>query len=89
MEEIIIDVCRRALLSTILVSAPAVVAALAVGLIVSIFQTATQIQEQTLGYVPKLLAVVGALVVFGPWMLGELVRLTASILEQVALVSTW
>jgi len=89
MEEIVVHVIRQALVAVVVVSAPAAIAAVAVGLFVSVVQTATQIQEQTLSYVPKLLAVCLALSVFGPWMLGQLVRLAASAFEQIALVASW
>jgi len=89
MEEIVVHVIRQALTAVVAISAPAAVAALGVGLLVSVVQTATQIQEQTLSYVPKLLAVCIALSVFGPWMLGQLVRLAANMFEQIALVAVW
>jgi flagellar biosynthetic protein FliQ len=89
MEQIVVHICRQALVVMAVVSAPAAVAAVAVGLVVSVFQTATQVQEQTLSYVPKLVAVCAALGVFGPWMLAELVRLASSLFEQIALAGTW
>ncbi len=59
---------QQALLIMLLVSAPALLAALAIGLLVSVFQAATQINEMTLAFIPKLLGVFFALVVAGPWM---------------------
>ena len=84
-----IHVVRQALVAVVVISAPAAAAALAVGLFVSVAQTATQVQEQTLSYVPKLLAVALALAVFGPWMLGQLVQLASNAFEQVALAASW
>lgn len=89
MEGIVIHVCREALVAMIVVSAPVALAALAVGLAVSVLQTATQVQEQTLGTVPKLVAVVTTLAVCGPWMLAQLVRLAAAAFEQIPFVGTW
>jgi flagellar biosynthetic protein FliQ len=89
MDEMVVHVIRQALVAVVVISAPATVAALGVGLFVSVAQTATQVQEQTLSYVPKLLAVALALTLFGPWMLGQLVRLAANAFEQVALVAAW
>ena len=89
MEELVVHVLRQALVAVVVISAPAAIAALGVGLFVSVVQTATQIQEQTLSYVPKLLAVCLALSLFGPWMLGQLVRLATSAFEQVALSTAW
>jgi len=60
---------QNALELTLLVSAPMLLAALVVGLIVSIFQAATQINEMTLSFIPKLIAIFGALLVSGPWLI--------------------
>lgn len=69
MEQIVLDMMRDAFMMIIKVSLPVLLCGLVVGLIVSIFQTATSIQEQTLAFVPKIIAVFLALIVFGPWML--------------------
>jgi flagellar biosynthetic protein FliQ len=89
MENTIISIYQQALVAIVVISAPAAGVALATGLIVGVAQTATQVQEQTLAYVPKLLAVCGALVVAGPWMLSELMRLATAMLEQVAACGAW
>ncbi|MFN0040430.1 MAG: flagellar biosynthesis protein FliQ [Burkholderiales bacterium] len=65
----VMNIGRQALELTLLVSAPLLVAALAVGLLVSIFQAATQINEMTLSFIPKLVAILVALVLAGPWMI--------------------
>ncbi len=64
---------QSALVHALLVGAPVLGISLAMGLVVSLFQATTQINEQTLVYVPKILAVVVALIIFGPWMLTVLV----------------
>jgi type III secretion HrpO family protein len=64
----LIDHARTALLLAIAVSLPVVLVALVVGLLVAAFQAASQLQDQTLSHVPRLLAVVAALLVLGPWM---------------------
>jgi flagellar biosynthetic protein FliQ len=89
MENTVISICQQALVAIVVISAPVAGVALATGLIVSVVQTATQVQEQTLAYVPKLLAVCAALVVAGPWMLSELMRLATAMLEQVAASGAW
>lgn len=65
---------RQALEITIMVSAPLLLAALITGLLVSIFQAATQINEMTLSFIPKLLAMFVAMIVAGPWMLGVMLE---------------
>jgi len=67
--EAVINLARSAVEITLLTSAPLLLAALVVGLTVSVFQAATQINEMTLSFIPKLAAVFVALVIAGPWML--------------------
>jgi len=69
----VLTLVQQALFVTVLVSAPLLLTALAVGLLVSIFQAATQINEMTLSFIPKLLAMFAVLVLVGPWMLTTLV----------------
>ncbi len=81
--ESIMTLGRQALELTIMVSAPLLVTALGIGLLISIFQAATQINEMTLSFIPKLIGMVLVLIVSGPWMIGLMVdyirRLFASI----------
>ena len=69
-----------------LVSAPMLLLGMLVGVIMSIFQAATQIQEQTLAFVPKIIAVFVSIVVFGPWMLGMLVTFIHDLFKQIPLM---
>lgn len=69
----VMEIGRQAIEVTLLMSAPALLAALAVGLVISIFQAATQINESTLQFVPKLVAMFVVLLLFGPWMLQYLI----------------
>ncbi len=77
--DLAIQIGRDALYMVILVSAPMLGLGLIVGVLVSIFQAATQIQEQTLAFIQKILAVFGAILVFGPWMISLLVDYTREI----------
>jgi flagellar biosynthetic protein FliQ len=70
--ESVLTIAQKALEITLLMSAPPLLAALLTGLVVSVFQAATQINEMTLSFIPKLLAIFVVLVLFGPWMLGIL-----------------
>lgn len=74
--EIVLNLVRQGLEVTILISAPLLLTALATGLLVSVFQAATQINEMTLSFIPKLLAIFLALVIAGPWMLSVMVDYT-------------
>ena len=67
--ESVLTIAQQALFVTLLLAAPPLLAALLTGLLVSVFQAATQINEMTLSFIPKLLAIFVVLVVFGPWML--------------------
>ncbi len=68
----VIDIGRQAVEVTLLISAPLFIAALVTGLLISIFQAATQINEATLSFVPKLIVVFITMVVAGPWMITTL-----------------
>ncbi|MDD6038406.1 MAG: flagellar biosynthesis protein FliQ [bacterium] len=71
-EGVIMDVSREAIYTIILTAAPVLLVSLIVGLIISIFQTITSIQEQTLTFVPKILAVFVTMMLLGSWMLNNM-----------------
>mgnify|MGYP001560962333 CR=1 FL=1 len=77
--DLTIQIGRDALYMVMLISAPMLGLGLLVGVMVSIFQATTQIQEQTLAFIPKIIAVFVAILVFGPWMLSLLVDYTREI----------
>ena len=76
----VIDLGQQALTITVLLAAPLLIAALVTGLVVGLFQAATQIQEQTLSFIPKLLAMVVALVATGPWLLQTITDYTSDLI---------
>lgn len=82
-EAYIIDVFREAVYYILILSAPMLIAALVVGLVISIFQATTQIQEQTLAFVPKVIAIFLVLMFAGPWLLNTLVGFTRALFEQI------
>jgi len=77
------DIALQAMLVAAKVAAPILITALLVGFLISLFQAATQIQEQTLSFVPKMISVAIALLVTGNWMLAELVGFTQTLFEQL------
>ncbi len=79
----VIDLGRQALWTIALVSAPLLLVALAVGLFIGIIQAATSINEMTLSFIPNLIAMALALLLFGSWMLVTLVDFTRSIFERI------
>lgn len=79
----VIDLGRQAVEVTLMVSAPLFLAALVTGLIISIFQAATQINEMTLSFVPKLIAIFITLVLAGPWMLTLLTDFMRRLFESI------
>lgn len=81
--ETVIQIIQSALLLCVIISAPAVLAALVVGLVVSILQAATQIQEQTLALVPKLIAVFVAILISGYWVLSSVVDFSRQLFEMI------
>jgi flagellar biosynthetic protein FliQ len=82
-QEMVMTLGREALYFTALLAAPLLLSALTVGLLIGIFQAATQIQEMTLSFIPKLMALVVALVAAGPWMLQTVVFYTRSMFERI------
>lgn len=79
----VIDLGRQAIEVTLMISAPLFLAALVTGLIISIFQAATQINEMTLSFVPKLIAIFITLVLAGPWMLTLITDFMRRLFESI------
>jgi len=81
--ETITSIGQQALWVTMLLAAPMLVSALAIGLLVGMFQAATQINEMTMSFIPKLFVLVVALVVAGPWMLGLIINYTRELILSI------
>ncbi len=81
--DLIIGIAAEAIKVTLLLAAPMLVVGLAVGLVVSIFQAVTQIQEMTLTFVPKIVAVMVALIVALPWMINLMVTYTRELFQAI------
>ena len=79
----VIDLSRDAIITALMIAAPMLLIALGVGLLVSIIQSVTQIQEQTLAFVPKLVLVGGAFIVGLPWLLQVLIRYTVQLIRSI------
>lgn len=84
---IVLDVMRNGFLTVIKVSAPILIVALTVGLLVSVLQATTQVQEQTLSFVPKLMAIMLALIIFGNYMLNTLLSFTSGIFDMLSTIN--
>ncbi len=81
--QMVVAIGREALMLTVMISGPLLLFALVVGLIISIFQAVTQIQEMTLTFVPKILAVALALLIFLPWMINMATDFTRHMFELI------
>ncbi len=81
--QIVVDLARNAIMLALLVAGPMLVVALGVGLVISVIQAVTQIQEQTLAFIPKVLALVAVMVIAGPWMLGQLETYTQALYASI------
>lgn len=79
----VMEIGRQAIETTLMLSGPLLLVALLVGLIISIFQAATQINEATLSFIPKLVAVFAALLLAGPWMLQVILSFMRKMLESI------
>lgn len=85
-ESIILEVFSSAIYHILILSLPMLLAALIVGLVISVFQATTQIQEQTLAFVPKVIAIFLAILVLGPWILNTLLEFTLSVFDKIEFV---
>lgn len=74
---------RQALYLVLMVGGPILALSAGVGLVISLFQATTQINEQTLTFIPKILAIIISLVVFGPWMMTQMVEFTVQLFRQL------
>ena len=81
--DVVISLATQAMNVAFKVAMPLLLAGLVVGLIVSVFQAVTQIQEQTLAFIPKVLALVAVRVIAGPWMLGQLETYTQALYASI------
>lgn len=79
----IVDLARQAILTALLLAGPLLAVALGVGLVISLVQALTQIQEQTLSFVPKLLAIAAVFLVALPWMLQVLAKYTTELFRSL------
>ena len=77
--DVVISLAMQAMQLAFKVAMPLLLAGLVVGLIVSVFQAVTQIQEQTLAFIPKIIAIAAVVVIMGPWMLGQVLSYTTEL----------
>ena len=82
--EALLDLAKTTMLTALMICAPALLVGMAVGLIVSFFQTVTSLQEQTLTIVPKMLAVLATIILMMPWILGTLKEFTAELFGNLS-----
>jgi flagellar biosynthetic protein FliQ len=82
-QDTVVNLATQAMSLALKIAGPLLLVALVVGLLVSVFQAVTQIQEQSLSLIPKIAAVAVVIVVLGPWMLGQLVAYTAALFTSI------
>ena len=82
-QDVVVSLAMDAISVAMKVAVPMLMAGLVVGLIVSIFQAVTQIQEQTLAFIPKVIALVAVIALFGPWMLGQVETYTTALWASI------
>ena len=82
-QQLVIHLGREVFMTAVLIAAPMLLAGLIVGVAISIVQTATSIQEQTLTFIPKILAVAVSLILFFPWMMNTILSFTTNLLENI------
>jgi flagellar biosynthesis protein FliQ len=80
---LVVDLARQAAMLALMLAAPMMVVAIIVGLTISILQAVTSVQEQTLTFVPKLIAVIGAFLIALPWMIQQMVKYTTELFRSL------
>lgn len=83
--DLAVEITRQAILLAVIVGAPVMLVAMLVGLVISLFQAVTQLQDQTLSFVPKILLMVGTVVVLLPWLIGQVVDYTHDLWTNIPL----
>jgi flagellar biosynthetic protein FliQ len=84
---VIVSITQDALMTAVLVSAPILIVSLVIGLVISVFQAMTQINEVTLTFVPKILGVFAVSAIMGPWMVGTMVSYTTRLYSTLPLIA--
>lgn len=84
--EFVIDIGRNAVKTVLLMASPMLLSGLVVGLLVSIFQAATQINEQTMTFIPKIVAVLVALILFAPWIIRVMLAFTQNVFQGISML---
>ncbi|MBN1799288.1 MAG: flagellar biosynthesis protein FliQ [Spirochaetales bacterium] len=82
-----INLLRGGVLQVLVMAAPILLIGMLTGLIISIIQATTSIQEQTLTFVPKIAAILGAVAIFGPWLISSMVQFTIRLFQQISAMS--
>ena len=82
-QDTVIAIGTHALEMTLMISLPMLIVALVVGVAISLFQAITQIQEQTLTFVPKIIAVFGTLIIAAPWLMSQMIKFTEDIFAMI------
>ena len=82
-----VNIMRAGVIQVLMMAAPMLLIGMIVGLIISIFQATTSIQEQTLTFVPKIAAILGSLVLFGPWIIASMVQFTLRLFERISSIT--
>lgn len=85
-ETFILSIGKQAITTAVTIAGPILIVSLVIGLIISIFQAATQIQEQTLTFVPKMIAIIAVLLILGPWIMNTMINFTQEMLQNIIYV---
>lgn len=82
-----LQIARQGVETAVLVSSPVLLSGLAAGVLVSVFQAATQISDASLAFIPKIMAVVASLIIFGPWMITKMATFSTFTFNQIPVIS--
>lgn len=86
-QQFVIDIARETIWNTFLASAPMLGLALIIGLAIGVFQAVTSVNEMTLTFIPKIIIVLVALIIFAPWIMNIVITFTTNVMNQVPLIA--
>lgn len=83
VDDFFVEIAHRAVKVTLMIASPMLIGALLIGIMVSLFQAVTQINEQTLTFIPKIMVIMGAIVIFSPWMIETMTTFTEDLIIEI------
>jgi flagellar biosynthesis protein FliQ len=79
----VVAICKEAVITALMISAPFLIVSIVIGIVISVFQAATQIHEQTIAFVPKIIAISLVIILLGPWIINVMISFTVKLFANI------